>query len=41
MGTNEHEYGEPKTGLLAERVLVTNGECRRQSSSREMIKSFV
>jgi len=23
MDTNEHEYGEPTTGLLAERVLVT------------------
>ena len=37
MDTNGHEYGEPKTGLLAERVWSPSGECRRPSSSREMI----
>ena len=37
MDTNEHECGGPKTGLLAERVLVTKRECRRPGSAREMI----
>src|SRR6266516_3681220 len=37
MDTNGHEYGEPKTGLLAERVWSPSGECRRPGSSREMI----
>ena len=41
MDTNEHEYGEPKTGLWQSGFWSPSGECRRPSSSREMIKSFV